>query len=296
MIEIERRLRELGAATRQPGWDRPLDPRARRKIHRHRAMLPAGALCLAGALATSVTLLPEGSDRARRDAFVAAPAASASAKDTTEPRLFLREVSEDGFSAVWPEDNPGDAAEGCTEATTGSFRTDPVAMASAFGREVMGWAGASATVTGATEGSRQVELSRAGTAASGARVNVSVVELVDDCWAVQSVFDAPGDPPTGLVMDSTAGSSPVVRVGFRVPAGASGEVEVGYGDHAERRSWTGPVTMDDPVEIRLGARPDTTGHLFVLFHDDAGAVEKALAYSLPPRHYSREARERAEGP
>lgn len=294
MTEIERRLRELGSAAGQSVWDGPLDPRARRRIRRRRVMIPGAAVCALLAVAASGTLLPVEPRRPSSVTSVVAPAASTASSPRARP-LAVREVAEDGFSAVWPEDNPADATSGCTEATPGSFRADPVATAVAFGREVMGWREATPSVTGSTPTSRQVELRR--DAAPSPRVNVSVVELVDDCWAVQSVFDVRGDPHTGLVVDSTAGETDVVvQVRFEAPAGTSGEVEVGYGDYVERRTWHGPVTMDDPVVVELAERPDTTGHLFVLFADDAGSVVKALAYSLPPRHFSKEARDRAAGP
>lgn len=292
MTEIERRLRELGSAVRGPGWDGPLNARVRRRIRRRRVMFPAGALCAAVGVVGGATLLFQGEPHVRRDAAVAA--ATSSPREAPAARLAPREVPEDGFSAVWPEDNPAAATRGCTEATAGSFRTEPLAMASAFGREVMGWDAATTTVTGATSSSRQVELRNE---AVGSRVNVSVVELVENCWAVQSVFEAPGDHRTNVVMDGTVqGAGAVVRVGFLAPADGSGEVEVGYGESVERRSWEGPVTTADPIRIELAERGDSTGHLFVFFEDDTGTVTKALAYSLPPRHFSKEARERAAGP
>lgn len=293
MTEIERHLRELGMSARQVAWERPLDRGVWRKIRRRRVAVPVGAVGAALGLAVSGTLVAEGHRPSPRRAPVVAPAGSA--ESTPAPRLPVREVATDGFSAVWPEDNPAQATSGCTEATTGSFRSDPVEMASAFGREVLGWRDATATVTGSTRTSRQVELRRDADASS--RINVSVVELVDGCWAVQSAFDAPGDPHTNVVFDSDAGPDGfVVHVRFEAPAGTSGEVEVGYGDDVERRAWSGPVTMEDPVEIDMAERPDTTGHVFVFFEDDTGSVTKALAYSLPPRHFSKEAREGAAGP
>lgn len=293
MTEIERHLRDLGTSARKVGWDRPLDRRVWRKIRRRRVALPAGVVCAALALGASGTLVAEGQRPPHRRAPVVAPAASA--ESAPAPRLRVREVAEDGFSAVWPEDTPAQATTGCTQATTGSFRSDPVEMASAFGREVLGWHDATATVTGSTRTSRQVELRQ--DADPSSRINVSVVELVDHCWAVQSAFDAPGDPHTNVVFDAAAGPDGfVVQVWFDAPPGTSGEVEVGYGDHVRRRAWSGPVTSEDPVRIEMAERPDTTGHLFVFFEDDTGSVTKALAYSLPPRHFSREARERAAGP
>lgn len=189
------------------------------------------------------------------------------------PTPVLKRRLADIPRTIWPQDIKKEALEAC-DSPAARLRKDPIRTAEAFGSDVMDWNTAVGWTNKRTRYGTAVSLHEwAGHEAPPApRVDVWVVRVAPQCWAVGSV-SRPSDGRRPGLSVSIRGRK--AEVFFALRGAASATVEVGYGDEQIRMETVDSLTFD------LGFKPRTTGHLLILLRDESGHIKGAIGTPLP---------------
>ena len=185
---------------------------------------------------------------------------------------------------LWPEDTAEAVKLACSEVNDhrSSWRLKAPATAIEFGREVLGWDDPLAKVLERSRNGWDIEL-RESRSNSGAKEAAAIVYTLDTfgaCWSVGSVSLAP-DREVDLSV-SVNGST--ANIFFDDLGAQSATIEFGYGGRVATKTWQ--QGMKRPVLLRLGFKPDTTGHFLILFRDANGAVFAAKGGPLPKGNFA----------
>ncbi|HEY7660177.1 MAG TPA: hypothetical protein VIC58_06225 [Actinomycetota bacterium] len=199
-------------------------------------------------------------------ALLASPACTGSSEPEGETAPGPRDAI-----AVWPEDTiaPLERARDRVEDGEDPWRLEAGTTAEEFARAVLGWPRpmiGDAQREGSTE-SVVVERETGGPA-----VRVTLAQILAPLW---SVVSANGEGESHRPAISVRGQNAEITTGIEPFASAT--VTVAHGD----QTVTEEVPPSGEVRLALGAEPETSGHVLILYLDEAGEVASVFASPLP---------------